>query len=146
MDTIKLIVKSIAPKVDVIYEDDSITCFDFDLNAVIIGKDLMLDDCGFIRHIIDRHKFVNAQQYSLIFWSILHELGHYFTGDDGIVSDEDAMQYTICAMIPREAVDENPNIQSFYFDIENEWNATEWAINWIQTHKLLAKLFNYIVK
>lgn len=146
MNFISLIVKSIAPKVRVIYEDDSETCFDHDLKAVIIGNDFQLDDCGFMRHIKEEHKFSEAFDYSINLWGVLHELGHYFTSDDGYISNEEAMQYAICSMIPREVADQNPSIQNVYFDIPCEYKATEWAINWIKSHKKLAKFYNKLVK
>lgn len=146
MTDIEYIVKSIAPEVEVRCEDDEITCFDYDLNAVIIGKDFQIDDCGFMRHVRYNHNFEDAYEYSLMFWSILHELGHYFTGNNGYLSDEEMADYILCGLIPREMADENEALQNIYFDIESEWNATEWAINWIKNNTELAKTFTELLK
>ena len=146
MNTLTLIVKSIAPKVKVVYEPDSSTCFDHDMCAVVIGDDFQTDDCGFMRHIKYNHGFTEAYDYSINLWSILHELGHYFTSEDGYISYEDEEKYTLCAMIPRAIADENPYIQNLYFDIEAEYEATEWAINWIKSHPRLARIYSNLVK
>jgi len=146
MNALSFIVKTIAPRVKVIYELESPTCFDHDIKAVIIGNDFQTDDCGFMRHIVEKHNFADAYNYSMSLWSVLHELGHYFTGDDGYISDEEAVQYAICAMIPRKHADASPEIQNMYFDIESEYNATEWAINWIVSHPRLARIYNRLVK
>lgn len=139
------IVKSIAPSVSLHYEEDSSTCFDHDLKAVIIGDDFE-DDCGFMRHIKYNHNFAQAYDYSINLWSILHELGHYFVGDDGVVSEEEAVQYAFCAMLSKDIVANNPYLQNVYFDIEAEFKATEWAIDWIVSHPRLAKIYNNLLK
>ena len=146
MDAIKIVVKSIAPKVKVVYDPESETCFDHDLKAVIIGDDFRDDDYGFMRHIKYNHNFAEAYDYSINLWSILHELGHYFVGDNGYVSEEELAQYAICAMMPHDVAKDNPYLQNLYFDIPAEYNATEWAITWIMKHRKLAKIFNELVK
>jgi hypothetical protein len=145
MDNLTSIVKSIAPEVDVVYEPDSFTCFDHDLEAVVIGNDFQLDDRGFMRHIVETHDFAQAYDYSLAFWSILHELGHYFTGDDGWVDEEEANQYLVCSLVPSEIADD-PKIQDLYFNIPSEYEATEWAIDWIKANPELATRFNNMLK
>lgn len=146
MDKLNYIVKTIAPEIDVIYEEGGKTCFDHDLKAVIVGTDFQEDDCGFMRHIRYNHNFTDTYKYSLTLWSILHELGHYFTSDNGYVSQEEITEYIICGLIPREIANENEIIQNMYFDIESEWNATEWAINWIKNNTELAKTFTELLK
>ena len=141
-----LIVKSIAPEVSVSYEADSETCFDHDMCAVIIGNDFQEDDCGFMRHLRYNHDFAQAYDYSLALWSLLHELGHYFTGNDGYIEDEDMAKYALCYMTPRDMAQDNPYIQNLYFNITNEWNATEWAIDWVVSHPRLSRLFNTLLK
>ena len=143
MNALSFIVKTIAPRVKVVYEPESSTCFDHDMKAVVIGDDFQTDDCGFMRHIVENHGFSQAYDYSINLWSVLHELGHYFTGDDGVISEEEALTYAFCAMIPRS---DNPKIQNIYFNIPAEFNATEWAIDWIVSHPRLAKIYNRLVK
>ena len=145
MDNLTFIVKSIAPEVDVVYEPDSFTCFDHDLEAVVIGNDFQLDDRGFMRHIVETHDFAQAYDYSLMLWSILHELGHYFTGDDGWVDEEEANQYLVCSLVPSEIADD-PKIQDLYFNIPSEYEATEWAIDWVKANPELATRFNNMLK
>jgi hypothetical protein len=145
MNALSFIVKSIAPEVDVVYEPDSFTCFDHDLEAVVIGNDFQLDDRGFMRHIVETHDFAQAYDYSLMLWSVLHELGHYFTGDDGWVDEEEANQYLVCSLVPSEIADD-PKIQDLYFNIPSEYEATEWAIDWIKANPELATRFNNMLK
>lgn len=145
MNACKLIVKSIAPKVNVICDENDYTCFDHDLKTVIIGGDLN-NDYGFMRHLKYNHNFPEAYDYSIKLWSILHELGHYFEGNDGIIDEEEMTQRAICSLIPNEMAKDNPYIQNLYFNLQSEYDATEWAITWVMKHKRLAKIFNALVK
>lgn len=140
MNTLAFIVNSIAPEVRLVYEPNSPTCFDHDLKAVVIGNDLQ-DDRGFMRHIVETHDFAQAYDYSLVLWSVLHELGHYFTSDDGWIDEDEASQYLVCALVSKEATDD-PKIQDLYFNIPSEYEATEWAIDWIKANPELATRFN----
>ena len=146
MDKLNYIVKSIAPEINVIYDETEPTCFDHDLKAISIGVDFQDDDCGFMRHIKFNHDYPEAEEYSLTLWSILHELGHYFTSNNGYISTEELAEYALCGLIPREIAENNESIQNMYFDIESEWNATEWAINWIKDNTDLARQFNDLLK
>lgn len=94
------------------------------LNSMIY---INLDEGGeeFLYHIIKQHGFEDARKYSNSFWTVLHELGHYFT--ENTIEDFPEMP------------------EKTYFDDECEFLATEWAINFILSHKIFSQIFSKII-
>ena len=96
----------------------------FDFNSDCIYLDPNENDCGF---------------YSLLVWSILHEIGHYYTLD---FCDDDSELRLFLAFCDGSLIE----IQDAYFNLESEWEATEWAIDFIIEHSKLCKFFSKILK
>lgn len=86
----------------------------------------------FIDHLIEKHKFENAKEFNPVTLTILHEMGHYFNKD--IVNNWIDMIIISLIEDPRER-------QYEYFNTKDEWEATEWAINFIKTNYAIVKLF-----
>lgn len=87
--------------------------------------------------------YTDADRYSLALWTLLHEIGHYNTVD---YAEDDLIARAICGLASREEALKDLKLQDIYFNIENEWEATEWAIEWINSHKRIAKILNWIVR
>ena len=104
----------------------------YDNEREVINVDLTdFNDMGFMRHLHEVHKCEFAYEYSLTLWSILHEIGHYYTLDD-IEDDEDDR---IALMLTTSEIADNEKVQDRYFNMPSEWVATEWAINFIKHNK-----------
>lgn len=110
--------------------------FDNDSNCIYLDPNEQ--DCGFLRHLSERHFCSFANDYPLIMWSILHEIGHYHTLDFCEDDFEMRMYLSLCDA-------ENIEIQNLYFDLETEWEATEWAIEFIEQHPTLCKRFSTLL-
>ena len=105
----------------------------YDNEREVINVDLTdFNDMGFMRHLNEVHKCEFAYEYSLTLWSILHEIGHYYTLDDVEEDDEDDR---IALMLTTSKIANNKKIQDRYFNMPSEWTATEWAIQFIKNNR-----------
>lgn len=87
------------------------------------------NDCGFLRHLRENHKCAECDNYSLTLWSLLHEIGHHFTLD---FCEEDELEIrALCAIISEEVAQKSIPMQDMYFNLESEWEATEWAMRFV---------------
>lgn len=136
----KIIVKLIAPKLKVGVEDSF--SYDTEEERVLLGI-VPEDDCGFLRHMREYHEHGElADEFSLTLWSILHEIGHYHTID---YAEEDLATRALCAAIPKEVAEKNPSIQDLYFNMDDEFLATDWAVDFAYNHFRLCKIFDRLV-
>ena len=121
---------------ELIVEQSDENSYDYAENRVRLNlRDF--EDCGFMRHLREVHNCRWADEFSVMLWTILHEVGHAETEDD---YDDD--EYEEClkakalvAMIPVEVAKDRPDLQDIYFNTCEEWCATEWAIDYIKSHK-----------
>ena len=97
-------------------------------------------DDDFIAHIREQHGFKRANEISLPVWTILHEIGHIRTDD--FVESNDEMR-TILQMCYDYGGDYK-KINSMYYDLPDEWEATEWAIQFVKRHFRLCQLISRI--
>jgi hypothetical protein len=74
---------------------------------------------------------IDAREFSIALWTILHEFGHYYDIMDYDTSEDLVLRNLICA-------DPNVNIYAYY-NLPSELAATEWAIDFIKTNYLLCK-------
>ena len=136
-------IKIVAPRLKIRYDDNKQTCYDCDEKCLIIGNDFNGNDCGFMRHLREVHKYADADQYCFALWTLLHEIGHYYTID---YVEDDLWTRTFCGLFSCEEASKDSELQDMYFNIKSEWEATEWAIKWISSHKRIAKILNWIVR
>ena len=80
------------------------------------------DEESFIYDIIKNHKCFYAKKIHIILWSILHEIGHYMTYEEE--SEEEEKIRFECMLNKRPIMD--------YYKLNNEFIATEWAVNWVE--------------
>ena len=83
---------------------------------------------AFMEHLKNVHGFNNADNYNETLWTALHEMGHHFT-------------YDFC-----EPTEELPGETEEYYNSEIEWEATEWAMRFVISHRTLCKFFNLFMK
>lgn len=141
----KLIAKWLAPEVKVVIDENEMSSFNLEENLLTLGRDNEGGCHWFYEHIKERHNFAHAYRYSLPFWTLMHELGHYFTNKRAIEGEKEIYFRLICACLPKETV-EDKRWAYGYFDLTKEYQATEWAINFIKNHRFRARLYNWIAK
>ena len=89
------------------------------------------DDCGFMRHLKEFHNCDWADEFGLPLWAILHEIGHW--DNEGFIEnseEEDNLIFWLSLTSQKFAHD--TEIQNKYFNITEEFYATEWAKDWIE--------------
>ena len=118
-------VKSVCPQISIIFTESEHNSFDF-VNDCIYFNPTEKNDGGFLKHIVKKHNYKLCPTFSLNLWTILHEIGHYMTTDIIDFDEED---------------EENIN----YFDRQEEWLATEWAINFVKNHYFYCTIINRVL-
>lgn len=128
VDLITFLVQSIDSTINVEFDLSISTCClvsEKIININLNGNEY-LDDCGFLRHLYESHKCDFTNEYSIILWAILHEIGHCITQ----VEDNDAdIEKRLLLQCTNDA--HSVEIQDLYFNLSSEYAATEWAIQWI---------------
>ena len=135
-----LFVKTIVPELKIQFVKDGSS---FDWTEDKIYFQFNEPDCGFMRHLKQVHHFKKANCIHLTIWTLLHEIGHYFTLDD---CEEDLETKAICSIINKDDAEHMEMLQDMYFNMESEWEATEWAINYVINHYKKCKIFSKLVK
>lgn len=138
MFTAWLLVKLTAPKAKLKRSTSGDCEFDYLEETIYYTTERDPSDEGFLRHLEERHKFQNARKYSLRLWSLLHEIGHYYNAD----VEPDAAKYIGMVLYEQEP---SLKAQYLYYNSPDEWAATEWACEWVERHKVLAKIFSKIL-
>lgn len=138
-DNIKKFVKSIDEELSVTFICGVGCYFETATNTINIDY-TETDDCGFMRHLKEIHKCDFAYDYSLILWTILHEIGHYETEWELLENDDEAELRFWLSLTSKEKANDII-IQNKYYNLTAEWCATEWAIEWIEENRELAEQF-----
>lgn len=137
-----ILVKLAAPRCRFGFSREGIY-YDTEEERVYFTRNIDDDDCGFLRHMRECHEYgAIADNFSLKVWTILHEVGHYYTIDD---CEDDLETRALCAMISVEDARADTKIQDMYFDIDSEFVATDWAIDFALNHKKLCRFFDKIL-
>lgn len=119
----------IAPEITLIFNDEDDGYYEYEMDIINIDVSPK-NDGGFLRHLRKVHKCEYTDDFPLVLWTLLHELGHYFTLDD-IDTDEDLATRVLCSIVSSEVADRHEEVQDLYYNIPSEWVATEWAIDYI---------------
>lgn len=131
-----LFAKIVCPQIKFHFSNEG-SCFNPNTNCIQFNP--TENAIGFLRHLTEFHRCDFSNDYSLKVWTILHEIGHYHTFE---FSFEDAQMRAFLAFCDGSSV----NIQNAYFNLDTEWKATEWAIDFIDEHSILCKCFSKILK
>lgn len=101
----------------------------------------------FLNHIEKRHNFKKARKYCPFLWTVLHEIGHIkVDGEQYIEGDayEEALIKVLCSIADNEK--EWNEAAVLHFEMKGEWEATDWAIDFVERHPLLSYMLNYLLK
>lgn len=127
-----------------------LTGYDLDFN---FGEDTHIDhddeiiyiNCNdnvdmVFNHIINSHRRYEFLDYEPIIMVVLHEIGHYMIFDN--LTEKDFDEYALINLGIDLIIDENnkyklttEELNRPYFNTTIEWNATEWALDYIKEHK-----------
>lgn len=129
-----LFVKTINPRIKLKYSN----WFAFDFNSNTLFYCFDDKDIGFLRHMRECHLW--EPQFGIVLYSLLHELGHYFM-QDSVASNEKEIRAAF-SLVPLEVVVNNEKLQDAYYNLESEFEATEWAIEFSRKHKWICKFLN----
>ena len=145
---IRLFVKTTAPKVKVIFNplDDCHYRHIDEVMNINLSQASNEDDGGFRHHLALVHKCPFVNEISLPLWSILHELGHHFTADEIDLDDKLDLfeQREQLFAMQEHLTDEEMN--NAYFNLADEWEATEWAIAYIKKHPIKCLIFGDLLR
>lgn len=86
---------------------------------------------SFMDHLVKSHKCSWAREFSQITWSILHEIGHYYTDEPD--DEEDIWNRVYCGLC--DVTDDE------YYNLKTEFAATEWAKKFIKNNKEFVRNF-----
>lgn len=131
--------KCVAPKVKFSFNKEEDSYYDIEENRINLNSHLRENDFGFFRHIREAHGFTDIAAAVPEVWTLLHEVGHVHTW----VEDEEEDIWRAALSIVDGSYD--TFIQDAYYNLENEWLATEWAINYIKKHPVFVKILNWLV-
>lgn len=137
-----LFIKCICPSLKVKFTEEEQTAYDYNEECIYINLAEDLDSFGFRRHLREVHGCEMMKEFSGWTWAILHEIGHHFTLD--MCEEDETEMRAICAVIDTDKL--TPEIADMYFNLESEWEATEWAIDFVKSHFGLCKCFTALTR
>lgn len=140
---ILLFIKSINPHLKVVFTDEE-SSFEWSTDTIYLNLN---ENChGFLRHLRTEHHVNDYWRINKVIWQALHEIGHYYTLDFIEEDDDEIFERAICSLIDKDTAENNVKIQNVYFNLEKEWQATEWAIRYVKQHFTKCKFFNKFLK
>ena len=137
----KLFVKLIAPEVKVEKSDEE-NYFDFETDTLYLCNTQEGEEM-FLRHLREKHQCLFVDDFKPKVWTILHEIGHFETAELYDI-EEDFAARAAFALIPTDKADKE--MQDLYFDLESEWQATEWAIDYAARHYRKLKVLQGLLR
>ena len=137
----KMFIKSISRKTKVFVDTLHGTACNPYENAIRLNLEdtSPLYDGGFLHHLAVEHKCSFVNEISLPLWTILHELGHLATEDEC----EDESEYLARELLN---IDGTELANKAYFNLESEWRATEWAIEYAKKHPFKCIIFGDLLR
>lgn len=131
--------KCIAPKVKFSFNNDDSSYYNSDTDSINICAEDTENSEDFLAHVRQYHDFHETQLARSFVWVMLHEIGHYYT----FVEDDDEDRFRMLLNLAFEVDEVDRRIA--YYNLPNEWEATEWAINYIKKHRVFVKILNWLV-
>lgn len=136
--------KIVCPKLRFSYFHDGGTYYNNETEEVTLGANAWEDECGFLRNLREVHGCKEWNKVSVATWSLLHEIGHYHTFN--YFTEDDLQVRALCALVPLSMAENSVELQDMYFGIGTEWEATEWAIDWVQNNPWRSRLVNKLLR
>lgn len=137
---IKTFVKSICPDIKVEFGDFN----ECDEDTIYLNpKEYVCP--GFKKHLKEKHGCDFGDKFSQQLWSILHEIGHMMTNPPEDEDMEMLIRLTLETTVDEDEYNTDENLQYSYYDLESEYNATQWAIDYISIHWLKCRIISLLL-
>ena len=134
-----------APQVHIYFHNDE-SYYDHSEKSIYIDKEYE-EDCGFMRHLCEVHKVPWAYKIHDYIWTVLHEVGHFYTYSKYVNSKKETAVRKYFAKKDFDTVNNSVKLQDLYYNLDSEYAATEYAIQFIKRHyKTMRKLSLYLSK
>lgn len=138
-----LFIKSINPRLKVVFTDEE-SSFEWATDTIYLNLN---ENChGFMRHLRTGHHINDYWRINKNIWQALHEIGHYYTLDFIEEDEDETFERAVCSLIDKDTAESNEQIQDIYFNLEKEWQATEWAVDYANYHYRKCRFFNKFLK
>lgn len=136
-DALKELAKTLT-NYELVFSTKENTHIDHDEEKIYLNPFMELD--GFLNHIIKYHHMDNIKEYNPLLVAMLHEIGHEQNIE--ILTEEDLEEYALINLGLDLIIDDNKKykfnydeINLPYYNTTIEWNATEWALDYIKEHE-----------
>lgn len=139
-----LFIKCVDPRIKV-RKSAELTYCNPETRTIYLGEEIRHegDLFGFLRHIDEYHFFhffnhiMCTEDYPFAMWAILHEIGHI------ALHPQEFSNGLVIAALASDM--EDPNVQDWYYNTDREWDATEWALDWLEAHPRKARFFGEVL-
>jgi len=138
-----LFIKCVDPRIKA-RKSAELTYCNPETRTIYLGEEIRHegDLFGFLRHIEEWHFFnpfrlMHIENYPFAMWAILHEIGHI------ALHPQEFSNGLVIAALASDM--EDPNVQDWYYNTDREYEATEWALDWIEAHPRKAKFFEGVL-
>ena len=142
MNTFKIAAHMIDKHLPVIEIASEPVYYDAEKDALVVGGYHDPNDYGFMRHLMNIHRCRVADKYGYNLWHLLHEIGHYKIKDKW----GDNLQERAYFKENFRYLNRNIPLQNEFYNMRVEWEATEWAIKWVEANPKKAALLNKILR
>jgi len=138
---IRIFAKTVNPLIRIAFTD---TGCEWVNDTHKINIDTTEDGTEFNKNLIADHKF-DGQTINDHIWKVLHEIGHYYTMADCDEEQDEEDRLLLEKLFDQKLISEADWFH-FYYNLEAEYIATEWAINYIKTHRKKIDFFNKLLE
>ena len=119
---------------------------DIDEEYIVINPEESAGNPDFLEHIKNEHGYEKVYDFPHVIWTVLHEIGHLRTDIFVEETEEEVVLRKFCTFASESGELAPEQINKIYYDMSDEWAATEWAIDFVKNHYLFCKFFGRMVK
>ena len=142
MNKFKVAAKMIDRRLPVIESTPESVYYDAERKVLVVGEYHDPNDYGFMRHLMNVHRCKVADKYGYNLWHLLHEFGHYAIEE----KYGDNLQERAYFKENFRYLNRNIPLQNEFYNMKVEWEATEWAIKWVEANPKKAAIINKLLR
>ena len=139
----KLVVKLISPEIRLVKSFEG-NFFDHETDTLHFDRHEGEGLGWFLRNLETAHECQFVNDIDPLMWTLLHEIGHFETAEI-VDPEEDLANRALFAITSKEQARGDKELQDLYFSMDSEWQATEWAIDWVANHHKLAVALSWVL-
>jgi hypothetical protein len=133
-------VKSFDSNLSVVYSDDFFIEWETNRISVTLNMDATSD--RFYNYLV--REYIPKVELEVFIWSLLHEVGHFYTMEEAMSDEAYDESGFIRAMVTCDELLTDEQQEALYFNLIEEKMATIWAIEWAEEN--LEELNKWIAK